>query len=194
MIFALSLGDAGTVKLLLDIAEWADSKLADDYAKAALIGVQTAIGREAKRRTVCMQILLHRYLDVSPVIQNWINRFLANHFDVGYVDVREEVIALVEDCALENNSLAPKLINALKKCRRAKDKEAYLTRLDQLKRLRTKAAKRGACVSLGHPPEDLLPEELVTARALIEQWSQDEDDKELQKAAKQVLEYLPDQE
>ena len=192
LLFALSLGNAGTVKLLLDIAEWADSKLADEYAKAALIGVQTAIGRESKRRTICVQILLYRYMEVSPVVQNWIARFLSNHFDVGYRDIREDVIRLVEDCALEKAALAPKLINGLKKCRGAKDKDEYIQRLQQLPQLRTVQAKRAACVSLGRPPDGMSEEDLSESKALLTQWSEDEGMAELQKAAQQVLPYFPE--
>ena len=97
LLFALSLGDAGTVKLLLDIAEWASQQGLKEYADKALIGVQTAIGRETSDGYlhVCVEVLTYRLPYLSGTVQEWIFRFLRNHFDVGYTFLYPRFIELV---------------------------------------------------------------------------------------------------
>ena len=70
LLLAISLGDADTVELLLDIAEWAAMRGADDYAKEALLAAQTAIGRDSYRLQDSMQILLDRLPSASAIARN----------------------------------------------------------------------------------------------------------------------------
>lgn len=190
LLWALSLGDAGSVKLLLDIAEWADSKLADEYAKAALVGVQTAIGREKKRRTICVQILLHRYIYVSPVIQNWITRFLRNHFDVGYVDVHDDVITLIEDCSVENAALIPRLVNALRKCGKARTVESFRSRIEQIPMLKSEKAILAACESLGRPCDGVTKADLSRAIEVLTPLCADDQEEQIRLAAEKAKQYF----
>jgi len=189
LVFALSLGDAGSVKLLLDIAEWADSTLNEPYATEALIGVQTAIGREKDRRRVCVEILLYRFLYVSPFIQQWIAKYLRNYFDVGYHDVREAVLDLLEDCVHENPQLVSKLVAALKKCGRADDRDEFRRRLHHLQTLKTVEARRAACMCLGHLPNDGTADDRALAAEMLGSFTDAEDD-ELRTSASEALNRL----
>jgi hypothetical protein len=163
LVFALSLGDAGTVKLLLDIAEWASKTGDENYAREALIGVQTAIGRESSRLQTCMEILMYRFLYVSKFVQEWLARFLHNHFDVGYTFMHGWMLELIDDCRSENRDLIPLLRKALDKCRRAENRQEFRRRLAAFSYLQSREAKAAACSSLGDPPEDTGEEEINTA-------------------------------
>lgn len=155
LLFALSLGDAATVKLLLEIAEWAVAQGDEEYAQEALIGVQTAIDRENKHRQICMEILIYRFLYVSEFTQKWLAGFLRNHFDVGYTYMHGFVVELIDDCEEEAPHLTPLITDALKKCGRADNRAEYLQRLDVFSFVKSSAARIAALDSLGYPPDSL---------------------------------------
>jgi hypothetical protein len=157
LLFALSLGDAATVKLLLEIAEWASGKGLTEYAQQALYGVQTAIGRERNYRQVCNQILLHRLPYVHGQVADWIVRHIRNEMDVGFRQPRPYVLELMEAMHHERPDLLEPLATALAKCRQAENADEYHHRLQQLAGLRTPAARKAALKHLGRPPTDLKP-------------------------------------
>lgn len=158
LLFALSLGDAGTVKLLLEIAEWASEHGYADYAKEALIGVRTAIGREAHYRHLCNQILIDRIPQVHGQVADWLINHVRLEFDVGYRQHREHVLELLDDMVAERPDLAEPLAKALRPCRNAEDLEQWRTRIRQVPRLRTTPARHAALETMGQPPNDMTPE------------------------------------
>jgi len=170
-LFALSLGDEATVKLLLDIAEYATKEGGEDYAKEALMGVQTATGRVSgrDRLKICMEILLYRLLYVSGQVQEWILGFLRNHFDVGYVFMYGSVLELIDDCVHEKPALIPGLEKAIEKCRASENREDLNYRLSVIESLCSDEARLAAIKSLGNPPGDTKPEDIKrTVRVMTE--------------------------
>lgn len=165
LLFALSLGDEGTVKLLLDIAEYASVQEGAEYAEAALIGVQTATGRISAREElkIAMEILLYRLPYVTGIVQEWAMRFLRNHFDVGYTFLYSSVLEIMEDCVYEAPHLTEGFKEALLKCRRADNREEFLERLETIRKLRTDEALAIACETLGSGPGDLAMEDVTLA-------------------------------
>lgn len=164
LLFALSLGDAATVRLLLEVAEDAEKAGALDYRDQALIGVQTAIGRERERRLVCVQILIYRLLELSSGVQEWVVRFLRNQFDVGYTDLLADVLELLDDCLVEAPHLEEGLILALRKCGRPKDSQDLDLRLRAHQWLRHPRAREAAWATV----QPCYPEELQQVEAAVE--------------------------
>ncbi|MBX3461499.1 MAG: hypothetical protein KF696_16250 [Planctomycetes bacterium] len=158
LLFALSLGDAGTVKLLLEIAEWASQHGYADYAKEALIGVRTAVGRERDYRHLCNQILIDRIPLVHGQVADWLINHVRLEFDVGYRQHREQVLELLDDMVSERPDLVEPLAKALRPCRNAEDLEQWRTRVRQVTRLRTPEARKAALETMGQPPNDMTPE------------------------------------
>lgn len=131
LLFALSLGDAATVKLLLEVADLAARQGVHEYSQEALIGVQTAIGREAKRRLLCTQVLLYRLLELSRPVARFLANLIKNQFDVGYTDLLPETLELLEDClARKEMELYDLLEAAVSKCRRPEGPEDLRRRLE----------------------------------------------------------------
>lgn len=157
LLFALSLGDAGTVKLLLDVAESAARANDTEYAHQALMGVQTAIGREAKLRHVCNQILLHRLPYVSGQVEEWILGHIRREFDVGYRQPSSWVLEMIDDMVSERPDLVPKLRHAHDKCGAADSDQEMDRRLHLVRKLRTEEARLAAVATLGHPPYRMDP-------------------------------------
>jgi hypothetical protein len=167
LIFALSLGDAATVKLLLDIAQWAVEQGDEDYAEHALIGVQTAIGRERDHLQVCMEILIYRFMYMPEFVKNWIARFLRNHFDVGYTFMHGFVLELIDDCEIEAPHFTPLITDALKKCSGTQVRDEFLQRLDVFGFIKSNKAKAAALESLKYPPESLKAGDVEKATGII---------------------------
>lgn len=155
LLFALSLGDAGTVKLLLEIAEWAQEKGLPDYCREALIGVQTAIGREARYRHVCNEILLHRIPYVTGQVREWMLGHIRREFDVGYRQPRVPLLQLMQDMASEQPDLLPELARALRPCRGAESPEDWDARLHHLTTLTAMPVRVAALETIGNPPHTL---------------------------------------
>lgn len=157
LLFALSLGDAGTVKLLLEIAEWAGERGLADYCKHALHGVQTAIGREANYRHVCNEIVLNRLPYVTGQVADWIVRHIRNEFDVGYRQPRPFVLGMIDDLVTEKPDLVPKLEQAMRPQRAAESWPMWQQWLADIPRLRHEVTRRIALATLGQPPHDTDP-------------------------------------
>jgi hypothetical protein len=158
LLFSLSLGDAGTVKLLLEIAEWANERGLADYCKEALIGVQTAIGREANYRHVCNQILLHRLPYTHGQVREWILKHTRLEFDVGYRQHWSIVLELIDDMATEQPELIEPLKHTLQKCGSADDEAQFEMRVYTPRRMRTRAGKLAALQNIKGPPHTMKPE------------------------------------
>lgn len=187
LLFALSLGDAGTVKLLLEIAEWAQEKRLEEYCGQALIGVRTAIGRERNYRHVCNQILLHRLPYVSGQVREWILKHTLLEFDVGYTQHRPWVLELIDDMALEKPDLIEPIEATLRKCGGARDVEEWRARVRDVNNLKTRPGKQAALKSLGKAPHDMDPDETALA---VEQLEHFLDDEELAQPATMVFKDL----
>ncbi|MCE1245324.1 MAG: hypothetical protein LWY06_01635 [Firmicutes bacterium] len=167
LLFALSLGDAATVKLLLEIAEWAVAAGDEEYAQEALYGVQTAIGRENEKRQICMEILIYRFPCLSSFTQKWFAGFLRNHFDVGYTFMHGFVVELIDDCEEEAPHLTPMITEAIKKCGGAGNRLEYLKRLEVLSFAKSVAAKNAALHTLRSLPQNLKKEDVDAALEAI---------------------------
>lgn len=191
LLFALSLGDAGTVKLLLDIGEWAACEGLEEYSKEALIGVQTAIGRESRDRNlrVCMEVLTYRLPFVSDPVREWIMRFFRNHFDVGYTFLYARFLELYDDCVFEYPDLIPGLQNALNRCGRADNREELYERLSVFSFLRSKEAKIAALNSLGYPPNDVEFRDVEYLEKILMPLTEDGDLKDAAVMAMKRFEY-----
>jgi len=187
LLFSLSLGDAGTVKLLLEIAEWAQEHGLPDYCKAALIGVQTAIGREANYRHVCNQILLHRLPYTHGQVRDWILKHTRLEFDVGYRQHYFWVLELIDDMAGEQPELVEPLKACLRVCRPAEDDEQYLRRVGAVAVLRTRQAKLAALENIKAPPHAMDPQR---SRAVLDQLAPYLDDAEFAGATAAVFKDL----
>ena len=157
LLFALSLGDAGTAKLLLEIAEWAQEQGLQDYCHEALMGVQTAIGRERNYRHVCNQILLHRLPYVTGQVREWILKHTRLEFDVGYRQHRPWVLELIDDMATEQPELVEPLVTCLKVCRDAESSDDFDERIRSISALRTPEARLAALQTIGRPRHDTDP-------------------------------------
>jgi hypothetical protein len=158
LLFALSLGDAGTVKLLLEIAEWAQEHGTEDYCKHALYGVQTAIGRERNYRHVCNQILLHRLPYTTGQVREWIIKHTRHEFDVGYRQHRNWVLELIDDMAIEQPELVQPLRDTMRVCGAAESPEDFEARIAFVSRLRTDVAKLAALETMKAPHHKMAPE------------------------------------
>lgn len=191
LLFALSLGDAGTVKLLLDIGEWAACKGLKEYSEEALIGVQTAIGREASGGDlrVCMEVLTYRLPFVSGPVREWMMRFFRNHFDVGYTFLYSRFLELYDDCVFEYPDLIPGLQSALNRCGRADNREELYERLSVFSFLRSKEAKIAALESLGYPPNDVEFRDVEYLEKVLMPLTEDGDLKEAAVMAMKRFEY-----
>ncbi|MBK9976121.1 MAG: IBR domain-containing protein [Planctomycetes bacterium] len=170
LLFALSLGDAGTVKLLLEIAEWAAENGLPDYCKHALYGVQTAIGREADYRHVCNEIVLNRLPYTTGQVQEWILNHMRLEFDVGYREPRLPVLHMIDDMATEKPELVARLEKAMGPQRSAESWSQWQQWLDDIGRLRHVQARRIAMQTLGQPPHDTDPGTIAPAVAKLEAW------------------------
>ena len=170
LLFSLSLGDALTVKLLLEVADHAAKLGAEQYSQQALIGVQTAIGRERLRRLDCVRVLLYRFLENSRPVQEFVARFLRNHFDVGYTDHLPEVLELMEDC-VDEQELWEMLAKAVQKCGRPKNSEDLALRLDMLTWISSEQTQTKALQTIS-PPYPCSQQDIAAAadglRAFIE--------------------------
>jgi hypothetical protein len=158
LLNALSGGDAGTVKLLLEIAEWANEHGYEDYCHQSLMAVQTAIGRERNYRHVCNEILLHRLPYTTGQVREWILKHTRLEFDVGYRQHRPWVLELIDDMATEQPELIEPLRHCLAKCGGAKTPDDFRGRVYAVGRMRSRAAKLAALDSMGRPPHELQPE------------------------------------
>lgn len=168
LLFSLGLGDAGTVKLLLEIAEWAAEQGLVDYCKHALFAVQTAIGREANYRHVCNEIVLNRLPYVTGQVAEWILRHIRNEFDVGYRQPRPFVLGMVDDLVTEKPDLVPKLEQAMRPQRAAESWDMWQQWLAEIPRLRHEVTRRIALATLGQPPHDTDPGAIGHAVATLE--------------------------
>lgn len=184
LLFSLSLGDAGTVKLLLEIAEWAQETGYDDYCHEALMGVQTAIGREANYRHVCNQILLHRLPYVTGQVREWILKHTRLEFDVGYRQHRPWVLELLDDMALEQPALVEPLVKCMRTCRGAESPDDFDERLRGIRRLRTREAKLASLDTIGRPHHDTDP---ARTQFYVEELTPWLDDAEFAEPAAKVL-------
>ena len=173
LLFSLSLGDAGTVKLLLEIAEWAQAHGTPDYCHEALMGVQTAIGREANYRHVCNQILLHRLPYTHGQVREWIIKHTQLEFDVGYRQHWPLVLELIDDMATEQPDLVEPLKKALRYCGAADDTDQFFMRLRTPARLRSRVAKLAALEAVKGPRHDMKPELTREALADLKQFLDD---------------------
>lgn len=144
IVRAASLANAATVRLLLDTARHAARAGEEEYAKQALIGVQTAIGRERNERKVAVCILIHHLFEVEPLVSEWILRHLRNQFDVGYTDIVGEVLEALDDALEERPDLVESLERALAKCSRPKNSEDLALRLSAYRCLKNPRAKERA--------------------------------------------------
>lgn len=178
LLFALSLGDAGTVKLLLEIAEWAQEKGHAEYCNAALMGVQTAIGRERNYRHVCNQILLHRLPYVSGQVREWILKHTLLEFDVGYIQHRPWVLELIDDMSTEQPDLIEPVQATLQKCGGAKDEDEWQARIYGANQLRSKPAKLAALKSMGEAPYKMDPDKSQLAVDQLEHFLDDNETRE----------------
>lgn len=168
LLFALSLGDAATVKLLLEVGDQASRRGNADYSLKALQGVRTAIGRERHRRVDCTRVLLYRFLELSRPVQEFVTDFLRHQFDVGYTDHLPETVEVLEDClGRDLPELAQKLKDATRKCGRPKDQADLESRLALLRWARSETAT-GVVLSCIEPPYPCAPEQVELAvRALL---------------------------
>ncbi|MBZ0137200.1 MAG: hypothetical protein K8I27_12610 [Planctomycetes bacterium] len=173
LLDALSGGDAGTVKLLLEIAEWALENGLSDYCHAALMGVQTAIGRERDYRHVCNQILLHRLPYTTGQVRDWILKHTRLEFDVGYRQHRPWVLELIDDMAVEKPDLVEPLVACLKVCRAAESSEEFDARLRAIEGLRTRVAKLAALQTIGSPRHDTPPANTRFYADILKPWLED---------------------
>lgn len=170
LLFALSLGDAGTVKLLLEIAEWAAEHGLPDYCKHALYGVQTAIGREANYRHVCNEIVLNRLPYTTGQVQDWVLNHMRLEFDVGYREPRPFVLQMIDDMVTEKPDLVPRLEAAMRPQRGAETWSQWQHWLADIGRLRHTRARRIALATLGQPPHDTDPGAIGPAVERLEQF------------------------
>ena len=186
LLDVLSGGDAGTVKLLLEIAEWAQDHGHEDYCHQALMGVQTAIGRERNYRHVCNQILLHRVPYVTGQVREWILKHTRLEFDVGYRQHRPWVLELIDDMATEQPDLVEPLKKCLRVCRGAESPEAYDQWIASVRRLRTREAKLAALETAGRPHHDTDP---ARAQFYVDELKHWLDDEEFAEPAATILNY-----
>jgi len=170
LLFSLGLGDAGTVKLLLEIAEWAGERGLGDYCKHALFGVQTAIGREADYRHVCNEIVLNRLPYVTGQVADWIIRHIRTEFDVGYRQPRPFVLGMIDDMVTEKPELLPRLEDAMRPQRAAESWQMWQQWLYAIPRFRHEATRKIALKTLGQPPHDTDPGAIAQAVQQLEPW------------------------
>jgi hypothetical protein len=187
LLFSLSLGDAGTVKLLLEIAEWAQERGAAEYCHEALMAVQTAVGREANYRHLCNQILLHRLPYVHGQVRDWILNHTRLEFDVGYRQHWSLVLELIDDMATEQPDLIEPLKKALRYCGSAEDEAQYKMRVRTPRRLRSRAAKLAALEAIKGPPHTMAP---ARSRMVLDELKPNLDDPEFAPSTAEVLKNL----
>ncbi|MCF6227816.1 MAG: hypothetical protein L3J82_03990 [Planctomycetes bacterium] len=167
LLFALSLGSAATVKLLLDIGEWASVNGTPDYTEKALQGVRTAIGRSGSEdRHVCNRIAINRLPDVTTTVRDWILYHIHLEFDVGYTQHRGWVLSMIDDMASEKPELVPLLQESMRRCGGAKDVGQWESFLRAIPIYRTDEARLSALKTL-NPRHDTPPEKAELAVRIL---------------------------
>ncbi len=170
LVFALSLGDAGTVKILLDIAEHAASRGGAEYAQQALFGVQTAIDRAGNDIPVCDQILVNRLPYATGQTREWILKHLHLQFDVGYRHHLPFMLDLIDDMAAEKPDLVPLIENSMRRAGGASNGEQYRDWLRLLPRWRSDLTRRWALGALASPPYGFGDAEVNAALTTMPAW------------------------
>ncbi len=154
-----ALADAAAVRMLLDTARHACAQNDLDYAKAAMLAIQTAIGRERNERKTATCLLIHQIFDVHPFMAEWILTFLRYQFDVGYTDFLGETLEVLDDALHEREDLVEGLLKALKKCSRPKSSEDLALRISACGFLRHPTAREEALKTIT-PPYPLKQEDV----------------------------------
>ena len=144
LVKATALANAAAVRMLLDTAKEASRLGDEEYALAALRGVQTAIGRERDEHTVAIGILLHQLFDFDEFLSTWVIKFIRLHFDVGSTDILGEALELLDEAVSERPDLVDGLLGALAKCRKPTDTDDLKIRLSAHRQLKTEIARNEA--------------------------------------------------
>ncbi|MDC1141997.1 hypothetical protein OAU50_02820 [Planctomycetota bacterium] len=184
LLFALSLGSAATVKLLLDIGEWSSTSGTNEYTEQALIGVRTAIGRcKADDRHVGNRIALNRLPYVTERVRDWILKHVHLEFDVGYTQHRGWVLAMIDDMSIEKPELVEPLTNVMRKCGGADSPAQWESFMRALPIYRSDFTRLAALQSL-NPHHETPPEKSALAVQILKPYLSHET---LSEAAAEVL-------
>ncbi|MEZ6015331.1 MAG: hypothetical protein R3F49_09475 [Planctomycetota bacterium] len=178
---------SATLKLLLEVAEWALAERHDEVARGALAAAAGAldfrrgqfhIWRDRVDRAAVAEALMYRLLYLSPPLVAW----ALDQLPRWQVADLATVAAFVEDCALERPELAPLLRDAgLARPRAAQTFAEYSAHLDLVDALRLTTGPARAAVLRGRtfdpegfdPAEDTAPVAAVLARLFA--WLSDAD-------------------
>ncbi|MEE9312892.1 MAG: hypothetical protein V3V10_10845, partial [Planctomycetota bacterium] len=175
LLFALSLGSAATVKLLLDVSEWASASGTEKYLEQALIGVRTAIGRcSSEDRHVSNRIAINRLPYVTDKVRDWILYHIHLEFDVGYTQHRGWVISMIDDMAIEMPELIEPLTESMRRCGGAKYPAQWESFIRAIPIYRTDEARLAALKTMKHPPSETPPEKAEMAVKILKPYLNNE--------------------
>ena len=155
----LGLGSGIGLKLLLDVADYAASAGATEYACSALWAVNTMIERNYAGRMRLAEIVLYRLLYLRGPTQAWAIDLAKGQMGLGCRFESQTLLHFIDDCVAER----PELVPHIRRCfyhGNAKDQAEFQSRLELVDALLTWPAKFSAIEHLYSPPAE-VPDEVV---------------------------------
>ena len=154
VLWQLGLGEGICLKLLLDTADFAAARGANEYACAALWAVNCLFERNYARRITLAEIVMYRLLYLRGPVQAWALEVMQGQMGLGVRFPTPTLLRFIDDCACER----PELVSHLLKCfyqGAAKNESEYLDRLGMVDILLTPQAKSAAMGQLFAAPRDI---------------------------------------
>ncbi|HEY1923432.1 MAG TPA: hypothetical protein VGG44_11835 [Tepidisphaeraceae bacterium] len=149
----LSLGSGVGLKLLLDTADYAGTRGAQEYACCALWAVNTMIERNYAGRMRLAEIVLYRLLYLRGPVQAWAIQLAQGQMGLGCRFPTLTLLHFIDDCAAERPELVPFIMKCFYHGDAATEAE-YVHRLELLNELLTPPAKAAAIEHIYSPPPE----------------------------------------
>ena len=150
LLFTLGLAfDAATLKLLLDLMEYALAHGRLDDAMNAMRGAFWALDRDYGSRMAFGEVMLYRLLYLTPALLSWV----LDQFIKWQVDDFRKIVRLVDDCAFERPELIPIIRKRLGAPVPPSTFEQYAAHLEFVKSLVSPQAREFAVFKYPYNPE-----------------------------------------
>jgi len=148
----IALGTNVCVKLLIDVAEYAESEGDAEYASCALLGVNTLVARNYDDIPLIAAIVFYRLYDVTGIVLGWALNALK------FGDLRARLpagltIPVIDDLGEERPRLVPHVLDCLF-MGAPETKEEYVERLGLISGSKGWGGRAAGLEILGVPPVD----------------------------------------
>ena len=148
----VALGKSVCVKLLIDVAEFAETRGDAEYAACALLGINTLVGRNFDDIPLIAAIVLYRLYDVTGVVLGW----ALDALKTSYLRARLPpglMIPVIDDLGEERPRIVPHVLECLVADAPATE-EDYRERLGFIREAKGWAGRAAGLEILGVPPID----------------------------------------